>query len=260
MPHAAHGGSPDVESPNGVAHRGKVAENAAFAELDALRQADILTEAEYSEALRRLGAYAVQPAPGRRRAAHRKASRLERFRWLWIAATIAILSGAIIAVAANSAGDHKSGPPTPIARSAVQSDVSTTDTPAAIVTGAAVDTALAINLKGATAMVTVSTLTPDPPEASGPAKAGRTRSALTTYSATVSASGETGTFTLDPAYFSARSASGQVYPAGTGAAQSVTAGGHGEVTVTFLVPVGQHIAVVLLTTPLGEQLGLWAVS
>jgi hypothetical protein len=122
-----------------------------------------------------------------------------------------------------------------------------------------VNSAVAINLDGANARITVASLIPAPRAAKPTAK----QAATTTYSASVTVIGVSGSFALDPASFSAQSATGQSYPVAlTGlnplTARSVAAGQQVQASIGFTVPSAQHITAILFTTRLGEQLGLWS--
>ncbi|MDP9091413.1 MAG: DUF1942 domain-containing protein [Actinomycetota bacterium] len=123
-----------------------------------------------------------------------------------------------------------------------------------------VNSAVAINLDGANARITMSSLTPDPSAATKP-KSGPT----TTYTASVTVVGVSGSFALDPESFTAHSASGQSYRAVPPAvapltARTVGAGEQIHASIGFTVPSGQRITAILFTTRLGEQLGLWSTS
>jgi hypothetical protein len=118
-----------------------------------------------------------------------------------------------------------------------------------------VNSAVAINLDGANAHITVASLIPAPRAAT---------SKTTTYTASVTVVGVSGSLALDPASFSAQSATGQSFPvAPTGlnplTARTVGAGQQVQASIGFAVPPSQHITAILFTTRLGEQLGLWSI-
>jgi hypothetical protein len=122
---------------------------------------------------------------------------------------------------------------------------------------------MAINLDGADARVAVSQLIAAPAAKSAP-HAGQPAT-MTTYTAMVTITGTTGTFAITPAEFTAHSLTGRTYdvaaaPLTTLHSTSVGAGQHAAGAIAFTVPSSEHIEVVLFTTPLGEQLGLWATS
>jgi hypothetical protein len=128
-----------------------------------------------------------------------------------------------------------------------------------IIPGSPVNSAVAINLDGANARITVASLIPLPRAA----KPAATQAATTTYSASVTVVGVSGSFALDPASFSAHSATGQSFAVASTAlnpliARTVGAGQQVQANISFTVPSAQHITAILFTTRLGEQLGLWS--
>lgn len=258
-----------------------------FAELDALLRAGILTEIEHAEAREKLlartplltgldlvapngsyasaahangavasGAHALSIAsPGApRHAAARGRHAKQTARWPWIAGSVVLLMAAVVVGLLFRPVHHPARTAAPQPQPSPHNASSSR-----IVVASPPNTAMVINLDGADAQVIVSTLTPAPVTTTA------AKTASTTYTATVTVSGMSGAFSIDPSEFSAHSVTGQSYlvatdPQTTLAKTTVAAGHHAAGKIAFSVPSGEHIAVVLFTTPLGEQLGLWSSS
>ena len=261
----------------------RVTSDPDFAELDELRRVGILTDAEYRDARDKLIARqqfdllpalsgtvadtpesaAATPGPSHatrpRHAAVRGRHAKQPARWPWIVGSAVVLALAIIVgIALRPAAHHahtarRAAPPSPSAAPAKP-----------IVVASPANTAMTINLDGADAQVAVSRLVAVPP-ANAVKSAQPARPAMTTYTATVTVAGRSGAFSIDPAEFSAHSESGRTYAVAATASTTlptttVAAGQQTSGAIAFTVPTGEHIAVVLFTTPLGEQLGLWSTS
>lgn len=274
------------------------ASDADFGELEALHRAGILTEAEYVDARDKLvGRQQLDPAPndigddvrpGRHaapeaeppaepelpaepepaqaaptaaaprhtaRGRHAKPPR----RWPLVVGAVIVLGAAIgVGIALRPAAHHH--PPAATRRAIPGPPTGIRSNP--IVVASPANTAMAINLDGADAQIAVSQLTAAPAATAGAAKPA---AGMVTYTATVRVDGTSGTFALDPTEFTAHSLTGKTYavattPLTTLHSTTVAAGQHTSGQIAFTVPSTEHLSVVLFTTHLGEQLGLWSTG
>jgi hypothetical protein len=245
-----------------------------FTELEQLYHAGSLTEAEHAEARRKLEArsipsagltaHAVEVRP-RTRPAHRRPVRPTARRWPWVALAMLVVAAGVVAGVIAMQGRSRAPSPGPVQHASATSGTgaaaaqSRASQPAPVVVGSPVNSALTIDVHGANAQITVSHLV-------AAEKNPLTAPATTVYSAAVTIVGVSGSFAVDPSYFSARSASGASIPVTLGAVDTpltlaTVAPGHQVTgTIAFVVPRSQQIAAILFTTPLGEQLGLWSTS